>query len=159
MPWRARGLVCLLRDQTRRRHPAGPAPPSRPAVRHPTRPARGVSGFWLRQIQKQLDVGTLVSNQERRAAVVPVLNRLLTAGQPVIVFLLRFTWGFSCSCFPRVVRDSRPRCSGGQDGRLSPGRTDRLASRTGWPCSARPPRRAPPRSDSSVVYSGFGFTK
>ena len=41
-------------------------------------------------------VGTLVSNQERIAAVVPLINRLLTARQPVIVFPHRFTWDFLC---------------------------------------------------------------
>ena len=30
--------------------PAGPAPPSRPAVRRPTRPARGMSGLWIQQV-------------------------------------------------------------------------------------------------------------
>ena len=31
-------------------HLAGPAPPSRPAVRCPNRPAHGVSGLWIRQV-------------------------------------------------------------------------------------------------------------
>ena len=33
-------------------------------------------------LQRQRSVGTLVSNQERRALLVPVMNRLLIAGQP-----------------------------------------------------------------------------
>ena len=40
---------------------------------------------------KKRSSGTLVSNQERRAAVVPLINRLLTASQPFIVFPHRFT--------------------------------------------------------------------
>ena len=31
-------------------------------------------------VQRQIGVGTLVSSKERRAAVVPVINRLATAG-------------------------------------------------------------------------------
>ena len=42
---------CVLREQTHRRPILpGPAPPSRPALRRPTRTARGVSGFWVRQV-------------------------------------------------------------------------------------------------------------
>ena len=33
-------------------------------------------------LQRQIGVGTLVSSQERRALVVPLINRLSTAGQP-----------------------------------------------------------------------------
>ena len=44
MPSRARGTFVSCANK-----PAGPASPSRPAVRRPTRPARGMSGFWTRQ--------------------------------------------------------------------------------------------------------------
>ena len=39
---------CVLRRNPSASHPAGPAVASRPAARRPTRPARGVSGFWIR---------------------------------------------------------------------------------------------------------------
>ena len=42
----------LPRTNTSAAHPAEPAPPSRPAVRHATRIARGMSGFWILQIRK-----------------------------------------------------------------------------------------------------------
>ena len=56
------------------------APPSAP-----TRPARGVSGFWIRQVpghalhykdlQKKKSVVPLVGSQKQRALLVPVINR------------------------------------------------------------------------------------
>ena len=46
MPWRAQGTVVSCAN-----NPVGaPSCRARPAVRSPTRPARGVSGFWIRQI-------------------------------------------------------------------------------------------------------------
>ena len=75
-------------------------------------PGRGgaglVPGHALHEkgLQRQKSVGTLVSSQERRALAVPVINRLSTAGQPLISFLHRFTWDFVCSCFRKVVQDS-----------------------------------------------------
>ena len=42
-------------------------------------------------LQRQKGVGPLVSSQEQRALLVPVINRLSTAGQPRILFLHRFT--------------------------------------------------------------------
>ena len=50
LPWRARGLVVSCANKPVNAHPAGPAPPSRPVVRRPTRPVRGVSGFRIRQV-------------------------------------------------------------------------------------------------------------
>ena len=41
---------CVLREETRRRLILPGPPRSHPAVRRPTRPARGGSGFWLRQV-------------------------------------------------------------------------------------------------------------
>ena len=35
-------------------------------------------------LQRQIGVGTLVSSQERRAPAVPLINRLATAGQPLV---------------------------------------------------------------------------
>ena len=50
MPWEHEGRLLPARTNPSASHPAGLAPPSRPAVRL-TRPARGVSGFWIRQVQ------------------------------------------------------------------------------------------------------------
>ena len=40
---------------------------------------------------RQENVGPLVSSQGKRALAVPVINRLSTAGQPLILFLRRLT--------------------------------------------------------------------
>ena len=42
-------------------------------------------------LQRQIGVGTLVSSQKERALLVPVINRLSTAGQPRVLFLHRLT--------------------------------------------------------------------
>ena len=83
--------------------------PARPRQATPpcasTRPARGMSGFRIRQVlehalhekglQRQIAVGTLVKSQKRRALAVPRLNcwsnRGSTACQPPVVLLHRFT--------------------------------------------------------------------
>ena len=56
MPWVHKGWLCPAQTNLLASHPAGPAPPSRPAVRRPTRPARGVSGFWIRPV-KSVELG------------------------------------------------------------------------------------------------------
>ena len=43
-----------------------------------------MSGFWIRQVQKQIGVSTLVSSQERRALFVLLINRGSTADEPVV---------------------------------------------------------------------------
>ena len=46
MLWRTRGTLVSWAEK-----PVGvPSLPGRPAVRRPTRPASGVSGFWIRQV-------------------------------------------------------------------------------------------------------------
>ena len=50
-------------------------------------------------LQRQKGDGPQVSSQERRAAVVPRINRLSSAGQARILFLHRFPWDFSFSFF------------------------------------------------------------
>ena len=40
---------------------------------------------------KYVSVGRLVSSQEQRALLITVINRTLTARQPVVVFLYLFT--------------------------------------------------------------------
>ena len=47
MPSWARGTFVSCANK-----PARPAPPSRPARRRRTRPARGVSEFWIRQVKQ-----------------------------------------------------------------------------------------------------------
>ena len=52
-----------------------------------------------------MSAGTQVSNQERRAAVVPQLSRWSTIGQSLVLFLHRFTWDFACSCLQRLAEE------------------------------------------------------
>ena len=55
-------------------------------VRACKEPCRGIPGHALHEkgLQRQKGVGTLVSSQEQRALLVPVINRLSTACQPVV---------------------------------------------------------------------------
>ena len=109
-------------------------------------------------LKKQQGDSPLVSSQERRAAVVPRIHPFSNAGPTRAWFPHRFTLDFACSRFWRDVQDMCVRCHGGYEGRLSPGRTDRSASRPARPCPA-PPRRARPRPDPPVVCPGFGFDR
>ena len=97
----------------------------------------------------------MVSNQERRAAVFPVItadkqrvNRWLSSS---------ICSDFLCSSFRENVQDNCPRCPGGQAGRLCPGRIDLSASGPARSRPAPPPRIAPPRTDPPVVCPCFGF--
>ena len=107
-------------------------------------------------LQRQIAVGTLVSSQEQRAAVVPRINRLPTADKPRVLFFHRFIQGFVCSCVRRVVQtvvlDALE-----QERRLIPGRTDPSASSRVRPRSAPTSCCAPPRPDPLVVCPGFGL--
>ena len=120
--------MCPARTNLSASHPAGPAPPSRPAVRRPTGPARGVSGFGIRQI-----------------------NRLPTAGQLRALIPQRFTLEFPCLCFRGVVQDICLRCPGGQEGRLCPARTNPSAFHPAGPAlPGRPAVRRPTRPARGV---------
>ena len=95
MPWRAKGPVVSWANRLVGvpSCSASPCPAASPCAA-PPRPARSMSGFWIRQVlegvpghalhdeglQREKGVGTLVSGQERRAAVVPRINRGSTAG-------------------------------------------------------------------------------
>ena len=95
-------------------------------------------------------------------ASVHCLNRLSTAGQPLVVFPHRFNSGFVCSCFRGVVQDSCIRCPGSpgrQRGWLLPGRTAPWASSPARSRPAPPPRRAPPRPDPPGVCPSFGIVR
>ena len=61
----------------------------------------------IRQVQRRAGVGLLVSCQERRALLVPRINRLSTGGQPVGVLLHQFAYNFVCS--RRVVNKEKVR--------------------------------------------------
>ena len=90
---------CFLGEPSRRRPIHCPATPrtAAPPCAALSRPARGMSGLWAPQIpghalhekglQIQKGVGPLVSSQEQRALLVPRINNLSTACQPVVVFL------------------------------------------------------------------------
>ena len=63
--------------------PDRPSPVAPPCA--PFRPARGMFGFWTRQVKKvykdnYVGTGTLVSSQERRALAVSGVNPGSTAG-------------------------------------------------------------------------------
>ena len=117
-------------------------------------------------LQRQIGVGTLVSSQGRRALAVPLVNRLSTAGQPLVnrgstadfvppsVYI-----GFRLIVLPKRRPGQCLRFAGGQERGLSPGRIDPTASRPTQPRPPSPPRRAPPRPDRPVVCPGFGFDR
>ena len=104
-------------------------------------------------LQRQIGIGTIPSSQERRAAVVPRINRLSNARQTDVsssIGLNRILFVLASGGSFRTLR-----CTGGQEGRLSPGRTDPSASRPAPPRPAPPPRLSPPRPDRGM--SGFGI--
>ena len=80
-----------------------PLPPRTAALlwAAPNRSARVMTVFWIRQVpghalhekglQKQKGDSPLFSSQEQRALLVPVINRLSTGCQPVVVFLHLFS--------------------------------------------------------------------
>ena len=110
-------------------------------------------------LQRQIGVGTLVSSQERRALAVLVINRLSTAGQPLISVLHRFTYDKGCSCFRRDVQDSVfDSLESKREGCLLAGSTRRRAVLP-KPDPLSPPRRAPPQTDWPVVCPGFGIDR
>ena len=146
----ARGTVvsCAKRPVGVPSCPAPPRPAAAPPCAAPPRPAYGVSGFWVRQVsghalhekglQRQVGIGTLVSSQERRAAVVLVVNRTLCSpnGLHKISFV-RASEESSKTVILDALEEKRVV--------LSPGRTDPPASHIAPPGHAPPPRRAPPR--------------
>ena len=101
-----------------------------------------------------MGVGTLVSSQEERALLVPVINRLSTGRcVPPSVYI-----GFRLFVLPKRRPGHCLRFAGGQEGGLSPGRIDPTASRPTQPRTPSPPRRAS-RPDPPVVCPDFGFDK
>ena len=99
---------CILGDRTHR-HPAlpCPAPPAAPPCAAPSRPARGMSGFWVRQIMFFFYFGinavVFVSFGYRRARCGGHRGH----GSPTLWMTVR-----------KVVRDSCLRQFGRKDGRL-----------------------------------------
>ena len=91
-----------------------------PPCAAPTRPARGVSGFWIRQVyvpghalhekglQRKISVGTFVCSQGRRALFVSLINRGETGDEPVVnrrfCSSVGFKYELDCSCFRRDIR-------------------------------------------------------
>ena len=104
---------------------------------------------------------SLVSSRGQRAAVIPLINWLSTARQPVfnrsLCPSIRFKHVFVCSCFQIDVQYGRSGCSGGRGGRISPRRTTRrrpalrIPSRPALP--APPCRRTPPTDRSRDLSS------
>ena len=94
----------------------------------------------------------------RRPADKPLINRLSTACQPVIVFLHRFYIGFPLFVLPK--NRSRQLSSMPQ----KPHRTavfwaNRPVGYPSYRTAAPLHRRAPPRPDPPVVCPGFGFDR
>ena len=103
-------------------------------------------------LQRQIGVGTLVSSQERRALLVPLINRGSTA---------RFVPPSVYIGFPLFVLPKR------RSGQLSSIAWRARGTFVSWanrPVGVRLPvpalpRRAPPRPDPPVVCPGFGFDR
>ena len=166
--WGFRGTVISWADRSIG-VPSCPSPP-RPAVplcAALSRIARGMSGFWIRQIpgyalhekglQKQISIGTLASSQKQRALLVSLINRWSTGRcVPPSVYI-----GFPLFVLPKnrpqqlsFIRQRVRR----SEGRFSPGQTDPSARRSARPCSPASPPCAQPRPDPPVVCPGFSRT-
>ena len=81
--------VCKTRSQIDEAPHTYQSPPLSYRHRRPIGISRGgstIPGHALHEkgLQRQTGVGPLVSSQERRAAVVPLINRLSTAGKPPV---------------------------------------------------------------------------
>ena len=97
----------------------------------------------------------MVSGQERRAAVVPRIIRLSTAGEPRVLFPHRFKCDFVCPCFRGVIQDSCDALEGKKDGVSWANRPIGVPSCPAPSCPAAPLCTAPPRLALGV--SGFWF--
>ena len=111
-----------------------------------------------KSLQRQKGGGPLVISQERIALFVPVINRLSTAGQPVISFLHLFKWDFVCSFFWKDAQATFLRCDPLEGTRDLCFRGEQFCWHPNLPDPARPPRRAP-QPDPPVVCLGLGFDK
>ena len=102
-------------------------------------------------LQRQKGVGPLVGSQERRALLVPLINRVKTVCQPLILFphsvLIRF-----CLFVLLERRGDVSSMPWGNEGRLSPERIALSASRP-----ARPRPAAPPRAPTRPARGMSGF--
>ena len=130
------GILCCL-------SPPGPAVLPGAAK---YRPASGVSGFWIRQVQRQMSVGTLVGSRERRALFVTRMNRWQTAGQPLFFVPPPVYIGFPLFVLAKINSDKlftvpwRARGTGRRKGLWLPGR--RKCQHSVLPSFALP-RRSP----------------
>ena len=147
--------------------PSCPAPlrPATPPSAPPPPPARGMSGFWTRlcfpdmpcmqkYLQRRTGDDTLVSSQERRAPVIPQINRGSTARCVPPSVYIGFVWSF----FRRIVQDNCLRLPWGARGSAVSwaNRPVGVPSCPASPCP--PPRRAPSHIVPPVVCPGFGST-
>ena len=109
-------------------------------------------------LRRQKGVGPLFSSQ----VLVSVINRVYTAGQPLVnrwfCFCVGFKYELDCSCFRRVVQDSVPDSLQNKKGVVSwPDRPNGVPSYAAPPSLAAPPCAAPTRPTRSV--SGFLIRK
>ena len=167
MPWRVRGTLVSWANSSVGIQSC-PTPPRRPAVRSdPTRPwyvrvlESQITGHALHEkgLQRQKGVGPLVSSQEQRALLVPLINRgnRSTAGQPRVLFPHSVYIGFRLF----VLLERRSSDVSSMPWRVR-GTLVLLGEQFCWhpvlPDPAPPPRRAP-RPDPPVVCPGFGLDK
>ena len=170
--WRARRRVVSWPDRPDAFlwYPA-PPPLAAPPCAAPTRLARSVSGFWIRQVllvrsfpghtlhekglQRQISDGPLVSSQERRAVAVPLINRGSTAGHPLVNRGFCISIGFNRTSFVRGSEDASNTVSSIRwktRGKVVswPDRPDGDPSYPAPPPLAAPPCAAPTRPARSV---------
>ena len=103
-------------------------------------------------LQRQKGFGPLVSSQEQRVLLVPRINCLSTAGQPLISLVHLFTLDFVCSCFWKDAQATFRRSLGRYKGLVFSGRTVLLA-----PDPARPRPAAPPGAPTRPAHGVSGF--
>ena len=119
----------------------------------------------VHKTKKQIGDGPLVSNQERRAAVVPRINRSSTARcvpRSVLnwISLVRAPKESSGTDVFGALRSKMNGFLLGASSRHRPNPLRLALPRPATPRPRRPLRRcAPPRSVPLVVYPGFGFDK
>ena len=114
-----------------------------------------VSPFLQERVTVKKGVGTLISNQERRATVGLMMNRLRigrssAANQSRALSIHRFIYNCLCSYFRTKRSEQCFRYPGGREGRFSSGRNDPFASRLALQRAAQPLRLASPRLDQII---------
>ena len=161
---RGRALDAKSRPSSPRAPLLGAARPGPVSARRGPAPARRYIRVWdstdlfipkhalhEKHFQRHTFVGPLVSSPERRAAMVPQINRSSTSRQPLVVFLDPVYTGFNMFVLPKRRPGRLLSVPGVENPRSCPGRTAPPSLR---PAPA-PPRSAPTRLLDSDEYSAF----